>query len=67
MGEKVTAAKAVWAGAIGFVAPGAGILLIELAGDGIQAGDLWKALLVSVITAAPAATAVYKVTNRPVA
>lgn len=64
---KVTAAKAVWAGVIGFVAPGAGILLVEIAGDGIQAGDLWKALLISVITAAPASLAVYKATNRPVA
>lgn len=60
------AAKAVWAGVIGFVAPGAGILLVEVAGDGIQAGDLWKALLVSVITAAPASIAVYQVENKPV-
>jgi hypothetical protein len=61
---KVTAAKAIWAGVLGFVAPGATVLLIELAGDGIQTGDLWKALLTAVVTAAPSAGVVYAVQNR---
>lgn len=62
----MTAAKAIWAGVLGFVAPAASILLLELAGDGIQAGDVWKALLVAVVTSAPSAGVVYQVENKPV-
>ena len=34
----MTAAKAVWAAVLSFLAPAAAILLIEVAGDGIQSG-----------------------------
>lgn len=41
-----------WKAGLAFVAPGAAILLVELAGDGIQSDDLWKAGLTAVVTAA---------------
>jgi hypothetical protein len=61
---RFTAAKAIAAGVLGFVAPAATVLLIELAGDGIQTGDIWKALLTAVVTAAPSAGVVFAVENK---
>jgi hypothetical protein len=61
----MTAAKAVWAAVLSFLAPAAAILIIEIAGDGIQSDDVWKALLVAIVTAAPTSATVYAVKNKP--
>lgn len=52
-------AKAIYAGVVAFVAPGATVLLTELAGDGIQSGDWLKAGLVCVVSAAAVSSAVW--------
>jgi hypothetical protein len=55
----VRAAKAIWGAVVAFVAPGATVLLTELAGDGIQSGDWLKAGLVCVVSAAAVGGAVW--------
>lgn len=45
-------AKAIYGAGIGFIAPGAAVLVTELAGDGIQGSDWLKAGLVCIVSAA---------------
>lgn len=59
--------KAIWAAVLGFLAPAASILLLEVGGNGIQMSDVWKALLVAIVTAGSTGGAVYSATNKPVA
>lgn len=62
-------AKAVWAGVLGFVAPGVGVLLPEVApgGDGVQAREWLWALGLSILFAAGGSTAVYRANNKATA
>lgn len=60
-------AKAIWAAVLGFVGPGAGILLNEArpGGDGIQQSDLLYAGLFCVVFAAGGGITVYQAQNKP--
>lgn len=60
-------AKAYAAAVLGFVGPGAGILINEVrpGGDGIQGNDLLFAGLFCLVTAAGGGGIVWKVTNKP--
>jgi len=51
-------AKAIYGAAVAFVAPGATVLLTELAGDGIQGNDWLKAGLLCIVSAAAVGGAV---------
>lgn len=60
----MTAAKALWGGAVAFIAPGAAYLLLQL-NDGISGTDLLGAALTSIVTAGSVAGTVYSVKNGP--
>ena len=57
-------AKAIYGAMIAFIAPGATVLLTELAGDGIQGKDWLKASLVCVVTAAAVGGGVAAIANK---
>jgi len=57
------AAKAIYGAAVAFVAPGATVLLTELAGDGVQGNDWLKAGLVCVVSAAAVGGTVWAAKN----
>jgi hypothetical protein len=63
----MTKAKAIWATVLGFLAPGAGALIPQVApgGDGIQSNELIWAALLCVVFGAGTGGAVYAVKNKP--
>jgi hypothetical protein len=63
-GSGLTAAKAVWGGVIGFVAPAAVYLLAHMDG-GITSDELLGAGLTAIVTAAGVAGTVFGVENKP--
>lgn len=66
-GDNLKSTKAIWAAVLGFVGPGAGVLLPQVApgGDGIQQNELLWALLLCVVFAAGGGVTVQRVENRP--
>lgn len=66
-GDGLKNTKAIYAGVIGFIAPGAGVLLPQVmpGGDGVQSNEWLWALLLCVVFAAGGGYAVQRVENKP--
>ena len=66
-GDNLKNTKAIYAGVVGLIAPGAGVLLPQVmpGGDGIQRNELLWALLLCVVFAAGGAGVVQRVENKP--
>ena len=60
----MTATKAIYGAVLGFVAPGAAYLLLNLDG-GLTWNELLGALLTAVVTSASVGVAVHRVENKP--
>lgn len=66
-GDNLKSTKAVYAAILGFIGPGAGVLLPQVApgGDGIQRNELLWALLLCVVFAAGGGGLVQRIENKP--
>lgn len=66
-GDRLKATKAIYAGIVGFIAPGVAMLTNELlpGGDGIQGRDLLLALFLCVGFAGAAGGGTFAIENKP--